>query len=140
MPLKIQTNIKRLSLHDSHFEKIVRKGQNIELTFDWAKLENYAEQGIEDGLVLGKTKVAINGICNEEFKSYYNGEKWETIESPNDIVDSWQEVANTEIDEKLQRIQLDGMFNTEQEHFWIEWSFNYKNCEIEWNNDVTLKK
>ncbi len=138
--MKISTNIKRLSLHDSHFEIVNRTGNDIELTFDWAKLESFIEGGIEDGLVLGKTKLTIKGISNEEFKGYYDGANWKPLNASIDIVNSWQEVGNTEIDEKSQKIQLDGMFNTVKENFWIEWSFNYKSCEIEWNNHVTFSE
>lgn len=127
-------------MHDSHFENIIRTENDIELTFDWAKLENFIEDGIEDGIVLGKTKLTIKGIENQVFKGYYDGAKWKPLKEPIDIVDSWQEVANTEIDEKLKKIQLDGMFNTDKENFWIEWTFNYKNCEIEWNSHVTFNE
>lgn len=30
------------------------------------------------------------------------------------------------------------MYNAENEKYWIEWSFNYENCEIEWNSHVTF--
>lgn len=136
--MKINSDIKRLSLHDSHFEKETRIGNDIELTVDWAKLENFKEGGIEDGLILGKTKLIITEVSNEVFKAYYDGAKWKPLPEPIDIVNSWQEVANTEIDEKSQKIKLDGMFNTDKENFWIEWSFNYKKCEVEWNHHVTF--
>lgn len=136
--MKITSDIKRLSLHDSHFENVARTGNNIDLTFDWAKLENFKEGGIEDGLVLGKTKLNIKGISDEEFKGYYDGANWKPLREPIDIVNSWQEVANTEIDEMTKKIQLDGMFETDKEHFWIEWSFSYDSCEIQWEHYVTF--
>lgn len=136
--MKISSNIKRLSLHDSHFENVERIGNDIELTFDWAKLEDYNEGEIEDGLILGKTKLTIKGISNEKFKGYFDGAKWKPLTEPIDFVNSWQEIANTEIDEKLRQIQLDGMYNAENENYWIEWSFNYENCEIEWDSHVTF--
>jgi hypothetical protein len=136
--LKISTNIKRLSLHDSHFEKVERLGNDIELTFDWAKLEDFDEGGITDGLIMGKTQLTIKGISNEEFKGYFDGEKWKPLTGTIDFVKSWQEIGNTEIDEDLKKIQLDGMFDTEDESFWIEWSFNYESCVIEWSSHVTF--
>lgn len=136
--MKINTNIKRLSLRDSHFENVERKGNDIELIFDWATLEDLKEGGIDDVLVLGKTKLTIQGILKEKFKGYFDGPNWKPLSEPIDFVNSWQEVANIEINEDSKQIQIDGMYDTENENYWIEWSFNYENCEIEWNNHVTL--
>ncbi|PRP67821.1 hypothetical protein BST86_12315 [Nonlabens agnitus] len=115
-----------------------RLGNNIELIFDWAKLENFNESGIDDGLVLGETKLRIKGISKEKFRGYFDGTKWKPISEPIDFVNSWEQIANTEIDEVSNQIQLDGMYSTEKENFWIEWSFKYENCVIEWNSHVTF--
>ncbi|WP_375563134.1 hypothetical protein ACE193_11565 [Bernardetia sp. OM2101] len=51
--MKLNTNLHRLSLHDSYFTNLERIGQNIELAFDWASLDNFAENNINEGIVLG---------------------------------------------------------------------------------------
>ncbi len=86
----------------------------------------------------GKTKLTIKGISKEKFKGYFDGVKWKSLSEPIDFVNSWQEIANTEIDEKLKKVQLDGMYNSGGENYWIEWSFTYINLEIEWYNYVTF--
>ncbi len=138
--MKINTNIKRLSLHDSHFEKEKRKGEEIILIFDWAKLDNFIEGGEEELIIMGRTKITIQGIKNEIFRAYYDEAKFKLIDIPENLGKYWQEVANTEINETIKKIQLDGMFNKDNESYWVEWEFNYNECEIEWTNHVTLSQ
>ncbi len=138
--MKITSNIKRLSLHDSHFEKEERNGNDIKLTFDWAKLEDYVEGKIGDGIIMGKTIFTIEGISNEKFKAYFHEEKFKLIEVPDNLGAYWQEVANTEIDGEKRRIMLDGYFLKGKDGYWVEWEFNYERCEVEWNSFVTYEE
>lgn len=134
----IETNISRLSLHDSHLENLERDGDLTIATFDWGYLADYLEQGYEKGVVLGKCRFKIQGINNEEFRVYKQEGKEYAIEKvPNDLTDCWDEIANTEIDELKQEIKLDGMFTRDSESNWIEWKFNYESIELEWYSFIT---
>ena len=44
MKEEVFKDIDRLSLHDSHLDKIQRSQDSLILTIDWAKLGDYAEQ------------------------------------------------------------------------------------------------
>lgn len=83
--MKINSNIKRLSLHDSHLEKEERNGENIVLIFDWASLDDFSENGIKESIILGKTKVTIQGVRNETFRAYYDGTKYKFIDIPENL-------------------------------------------------------
>lgn len=128
-------------MHDSYFTNLERIGQNIELAFDWGKLENFIEGNIEEAIILGATKLIIKGIVNEKFRGYYHKEKiWKPINTPKNIVNSWHSIAENHINEITKEIMINGMFTTEKEEFWIEWTFNYNSCEVEWNNYVTFSE
>src|SRR5690606_25233097 len=107
--MKITKDIARLVLHDSHFENEVRENNNLVVTFDWAKLENLTELGINEAVILGKTVLKINGIENEQLKAYYEGKNYKLIDFPENIGDYWNEVQNTEIDDNKKKLQLDGL-------------------------------
>ncbi|MEM6261546.1 MAG: hypothetical protein AAGI38_03485 [Bacteroidota bacterium] len=134
----IETNISRLSLHDSHLDNLERDSDLTIATFDWGYLADYLEQGYEKGIVLGKCRLKIQGINSEEFRIYKQEEKKYEIEKvPNDLTECWDEIANTEIDEIKQEIVLDGMFTRASESNWIEWKFNYESIELEWYSFIT---
>ena len=135
--MKINSNLKRLSLHDAHFEKEERNGENIILFFNWSKLDNFIENGIDELIILGETKISFKGIKNENFKIYYDRDKYKVILVPENLGNYWQEVANTDINEDLHMIKLDGMFMKDKENNWVEWTFNYESFEIEWSNHIT---
>ncbi|WP_338815292.1 hypothetical protein V9L05_09555 [Bernardetia sp. Wsw4-3y2] len=137
--MKLYSNLNRLSLHDSYFTNLKRIGQNIELAFDWASLDNFAENNINEGIVLGATKLSIKGISNEEFTGYFSKEGiTKSIEAPKDIVKLWQAIGESIIDETAKKIKFSGGFK--EGDFWIEWTFNYNSCEVEWNNYVTFSE
>ncbi len=135
--MKIDKKLNRLSLHDSHFKNELRTDDSITVTFDWAKLDNLEELGINDFVVLGKTKVTIKGIRNEQLKAHYEGEINKLIDFPENVGKYWHEVINTKIDDINKSLQLDGLFTKDGENFWVEWTLEYETCEIEWNSYVT---
>ena len=57
--MKITDKIGRLVLQDSHFEDELREKNNLVVTFDWAKLENLEELGINDVIILGQTNLKL---------------------------------------------------------------------------------
>jgi hypothetical protein len=136
--MKITKDIARLVLHDSHFENEVRENNNLVVTFDWAKLENLTELGINELVILGKTTLKISGIENEQLKAYYEGKNYKLVDFPDNIGNYWNEVQNTEIDDTKKKLQLDGLFSKDGENYWVEWSLNYESCEVEWNSYITI--
>ena len=136
--MKITNNIGRLILHDSHFENELRENNNMVVTFDWAKLENLEELGLNEVIILGQTKLKINGIKNEQLKAYYEGKNFKLIDFPKNIGKYWNEVQNTEINDNNRTLQLDGLFTKNGDNYWVEWSLNYESCEVEWNSYITL--
>ena len=136
--MKISKNISRLSLHDSHFENEERVDSTLTLTFDWAKLENLVEFGIDEGVILGKTVLKVIGIRNEKLKTYYEDKNCKLIDISDNIRSYWSEVGTTEIDDKNKTLQLGGLLRKDGDCFWGEWSLNYDSCEVEWNSYITI--
>jgi hypothetical protein len=136
--MKLSKNISRLSLHDSHIISEVRVDDSMAIVFDWAKLKNLLELGINQAVILGKTTLKISGIKNEVFTALYDNGERSLIEFPDNVNKYWSEVSNTEIDDKSKRLMLDGLFTKDGESFWVEWSLNYDNCEVEWNSHITV--
>jgi len=136
--MKLFKSISRLSLHDSHIVSEVRIDDSIIIVFDWAKLENLLELGIDQAVILGKTILKISGIKNEVFAALYDNGERSSIEFPDNINRYWSEVSNTEIDDKSKSLMLDGLFTKDGESFWVEWSLNYDNCEVEWKSHITV--
>ena len=136
--MKITNDIARLILHDSHFENEVRENNDLIVTFDWAKLENLTELGINEVVILGRTILKINGIKNEQLKAYYEDKNYKLIDFPDNIGKYWNEVQNTKIDDTQKTLQLDGLFSKDLKIFWVEWSLNYESCEVEWTSHITI--
>jgi len=108
------------------------------VTFDWAKLENLEELGINEVIIIGQTTLKINGIQNQQLKAYYEGKNFKLIDFPQNIGKYWNEVQNTEINDQNRILQLDGLFIKDGENYWVEWSLNYESCEVESNSYITL--
>ncbi len=136
----INKNISRLSFHDSHLENLERKEDLTIVTFDWGYLGDFLENGYENGIVIGKCRLLISGLKDEEFRIYRKGTKYDIEKIPEDINKCWDVIANTGIDEKQNEIILDGMFTRGSESNWIEWKFNYEVVKLEWNSFVTNKE
>lgn len=138
--MKISQNISRLILHDSHFEKEIRGQNNIKVIFDWAKLDNFIEEGIYEYIVLGRTTLSINGIFNEELKIFYEENNFKVIDFPENIGQYWNQISYTTIDDNQSYLLLDGIYDYEGKRCWAEWSLNYESCEVEWNSFVTFNE
>ena len=69
----INNNLKRLKLHDSGVLKFYKNEEGTIIEFDWSFLENFVENGIDEGIVLGKTKMSIKDYKNEKFRLDYSG-------------------------------------------------------------------
>ena len=136
----IKKNLSRLNLDDSHLENLEKRDKLTIATFDWGYLVDFIENGYDSGIVIGKCKLLIRGMKNEEFRIYKEGTKYSVEKTPDDINKCWDEVANTEVNETQKEIILDGMFTRDSESNWIEWKFNYKSVELEWNSYVTHKE
>lgn len=138
--MKIRCDFCRLNFHDSHFERITRSQNEIFIVFDWAKLENFIEENIQEPIIIGQTKLRIIGITEEQIKSYYEGKNYNLIDLPENMVLYWGkgEILHSEIDDTSQKLSFEGLVNENGVYNWIEWSLKYENCEIEWNSYVTL--
>ncbi|WP_375563135.1 hypothetical protein ACE193_11570 [Bernardetia sp. OM2101] len=83
--------------------------------------------------------MSIKGVSNEEFTGYFHKEGiTKSIEAPKDIVKLWQAIGESIIDETAKKIKFSGGFTDKEGDFWIEWTFNYNSCEVEWNNYITV--
>ena len=137
MKTSITSDISRLELHDSSFEMIIRHNQELELVFDWTKLENFIENNIIEPIIIGRTKMRLTGVNVEEFKVYFDEEKFTVIPFPEAF--SKNLISSNEINDADKTIKINALFreNKDEMYDWVEWRFNYDTCEISWTSYVT---
>lgn len=137
---KINLDITRLRLHDSHLEKITKLDNTLKIEFDWAFLTDYKEMKIDDGIVIGKSILEIIGYNKELFKLDFKGstgfESKTSIEIPfaDNILENWDVILDNEINEAEKKIKISGFYEYENIHCWIDWTFEYQEAELKWNS------
>ncbi|WP_378187542.1 hypothetical protein ACE939_04265 [Aquimarina sp. W85] len=141
MKEKIIENIARLSLHDSHIEKIEITKDKLILTIDWAKLDNYLEKEIDEGLILGKCELVFDGINEEKLRLDFSGipgkENIEPKEIQFDIelFHDWLILENKAISKN--KYCISGLIDLDNGSAWLDWSFLFSNFKLTWNNSIT---
>lgn len=135
--MRIDKNVSRLELYQSHYEKDERTGDSIIVTFEWANLDNLVEFGINDPVILGETKLVLYGAKNEKLKAYRENGYRNQPDFFQDLGREWNEVANVEIDEQKKMVHLNGLFAKKGQFYWVEWTAEYETCSVEWEAFVT---
>ncbi|MDW3646037.1 MAG: hypothetical protein R8P61_03165 [Bacteroidia bacterium] len=138
---RIMRNITRLSLHDSHIEKIEIIKNKLILNIDWAKLENYLEKDIDEGLILGKCKLVFDGINEERLRLDFSGilgkENIEPkeIQFDIDLFKDWLILENKAISKN--KYCISGLIDLDDSSAWLDWSFSFSNFMLTWSNSIT---
>lgn len=141
MKEKITKNIDRLSLHDSHIEKIERTKNKLTLTIDWAKLDDYLEKEIDEGLILEECKLVFDGIYEERLKLDFSGipgkENFESkeIQFDIDLFHDWLILKNKSISKN--KYCISGFMDFDNSSSWLNWSFLFSNFQLSWSNSIT---
>ena len=141
MKEKIIKNINRLSLHDSHIEKIERTKDKLILLIDWAKLENYSENGIEEEIILGKCELSFDGFSDETLKLDFSGISGKENKEPREIqfnpelFQDWLILENKSVSSN--KYCISGIIDFEDNSAWLDWSFLYSNFKLTWDNSIT---
>ncbi|WP_298319624.1 hypothetical protein [uncultured Aquimarina sp.] len=144
MKEKIVENIGRLSLHDSTLEKIEKTEDKLILTVDWAKLENYTEKNIGEGIILGQCELIFYGFNNENLKLDFTGtpgnENIEPKEIEFDILlfNEWLILDNKP--NNGNKYCLNGLIDYEEKCGWLDWTFSFSKFKLSWNNSVTWEE
>ena len=118
---KIDKDINRLVLYNSHYEKGQRTKDAITVTFESAELNNLVEFGIKDWVVLGETKLILTGIKKEHLKVYYEKAYASQPHFFQNLGKEWNKVTNVEVNERKKFIQLNGLFAKNGKSYWVEW-------------------
>lgn len=141
MKERITKNIDRLSLHDSHIEKIERTKDKLILTIDWAKLENYLEYDIKEGIILGKCELSFDGLNEENLRLDFTGipdkenKESEEIQFDPELFHDWLILENKSVSSN--KYCISGLIDLEDNSAWLDWSFLYSNFKLTWNNSIT---
>ena len=144
MKEKIVENIDRLSLHDSTLRKIEKTEDKLILTLDWAKLENYSENNIGEGIILGKCELVFYEFNNENLKLDFTGtpgnENIEPKKIEFDILlfKEWLILDNKTNNKN--KYCLNGLLDYEEKCGWLDWTFSFSKFKLSWNNSVTCKE
>ncbi len=131
----ITSELSRLDLHDSSFEKIIRQNQEIELTFDWAKLTNFIENNINEPIIIGKTILHLTGVNSEQFRVFPDDGKCVVVSSLDDFYNNM--IVLNEIDKTSQTIKIGAVCKNNDNYDWVEWHFGFATCKISWTSHVT---
>ena len=137
MGFKISENIKRLELHDSSIDLLEINSDNIVLTFDWAKLENYKEKNL-DGLILGKCKLVLSGITKTTFEIMTDKET-KITEFPKDFQSRLEIIGDNE-SKGDNHLRIGSLMNNDGELAWTNWNLNFNKFSFYWNNHVTFEE
>ncbi len=141
MKEKITKNIDRLSLHDSHIDKIERTKDKLILSIDWAKLENYLENEIKEGIILGKCELSFYGLSEENLRLDFTGipdnenKEPEEIQFDPELFQDWLILENKSVSSN--KYCISGLIDLEDNSAWLDWSFLYSNFKLTWDNSIT---
>lgn len=135
----ITSDVSRLKLHDSSFERIVKNNNGLELVFDWAKLNHFAENNIAEPIIMGKTIMSLTGIVFEELRFFVSNGEYLVIPFPEDFSKRICTISASEIDDKDQKVRIWGHFRETSNNVFglVEWHFGYDTCQISWSSYVT---
>ncbi len=141
MQTAITSDISRLSLHDSSFVDVVRHDQdlNLTLTFDWSSLDNFKEAGIDEAIIIGKTRIYFTGVSSEQFRLYVDNDnsKFVLLPLPSDIVAEIEVIGTSNIDDYVKTVKIGGLYKQGESYHWSEWSFRFDTCKVSWTSYVT---
>lgn len=139
MQTLIKSDISRLSLHDSSFEEIVRYGKNLKLTFDWTKLDNYKEANIDEAIILGRTKMFLEGVHSEHFRIYdpNDSTKYSVRSLPDNYATESEVIGTNSINDDDKTVLIGRLYKENGIYHWTEWSFKFETCEVVWVSFVT---
>src|SRR5438128_2241088 len=128
----ITSNISRLGLHDSSFEKIIRNDDELELIFDWATFDNLDEKNVTEPIVIGKTSMFLTGVNSEEFRVYTNQEKYSLTRPPEKLSKYLYTISSNKIDDINRTVEINGLYreNDNEMYDWIEWIFGFETCRL----------
>jgi hypothetical protein len=132
MPYSIN-DLSRLSLHDSSLESVTRRGTNLELVFDWAKLAHLAEADVAESVILGHTTLVLTDIRQETFELYEEC----SMRAISPIEGSARLGLIT--DNKLPNsdtLLINGLFIETAGSNWIEWRITFATIDIFWNTFI----
>lgn len=139
MQKEITSDISRLSLHDSSFIEVVRHDQNLDLKFDWSKLDNFKEENYDETIIIGKTEMFLTGVHSEQFKVHDASETGKFVLRPlpdNYTTDS-EVIGTNSIDDNTKTIVIGRLYKENEVYEWTEWSFKFDTCKVSWNSFVT---
>ncbi len=138
---EIVENITRLSLHDSIIEKIDKTKDKLILVLDWAKLENYTEKNIGEGIILGKCELIFYGYIEENLKLDFSGIPDKKVFKPKviqfdiDLFHNWLILQNKLI--LANKYLIGGLIEYENNSAWLDWSFSFLSFKLTWSNYIT---
>jgi hypothetical protein len=141
---KITNKFSRFSLHDSSVENFYKDNEITFIEFSWGFLENYSENGIDEGIVLGKTIMKVKGYKNEKFRLDYSGtadfknKKPEYLIYNQNLFKFWDVISKNSINENNNSFKISGFYE-DNIFCWIDWTFEFESIEISWKNYVLHK-
>lgn len=134
MEFKISENLKRLELHDSTIELLEINSDNVILTFDWAKLENYKEENL-DGVILGNCRLKLVGIINTTFEIETDGKTMVT-EFPKDFQSKFDIIGDND-SENDNHLRIGSIMNYDGKLIWSNWNLDFNKFELYWTKHIS---
>ena len=137
MTYQINKDINRLELHDSSVLIKYVIGDTLTIEFDWAKLTDFKEKGI-DSIIVGKCQLNLEKIISEEFYE----EKFKGITSQIDYpVDFLQriDIIGENESKTNQILRIGCLYKDPIKNRWIDWILKFESFTFSWDNFVTYE-
>jgi hypothetical protein len=138
----VTKDFSRISFHDSSIEKIERnKNGSIEISFDWAFINDYSEIEIQTPVIVGKSVLTLNKVKSQHYIKYLGENKSEEISCPEDLDSRFSLIGTNDFtkDGEFQLCSLGGFYENATDYFFIDWKIGFESGKFSWTNYVTYE-
>jgi hypothetical protein len=136
----IKNDIHRLSLHDSKLLEVFVNHNEMELLFNWSKLENPHELNLNEAIILGKTSIKFTGVNSEEISFYSDTSKRSTSVLPKDFIKELYIITGNDFQSVTNSVKIHGLYKSGNAEMYeiVDWCFGFESCQISWTSHVTV--
>ena len=137
MKHQIETNFKRIGLHDSHFSEIKIEKGKIFIKIDWGFLENFKEENVFDAIVFDKADLCLFNIGMQTFKKLTDNGTVPTLKPDDFETANWLVLTNEYSFADNYHIFK---FNISNDfRLYLEWTVSFEKGRLEWDKFILHK-
>jgi hypothetical protein len=137
MKYRIENHLGRLELHDSTIVQIQRGEGDIAIKLDWAKLADFKEIDIEEGLIIGQSELILKGVSQEKLRFDSGDVEVDQMKPAKELLNKLLIGTNEFIKEENQQMIIEGGVSVGKEYYWMKWDVHFSSFLFQWNNHIT---